>query len=94
MSHPEVRQEVEPCEVWVCEARCGAVVLGAGERRGEDLRRGSVSGGRWGCGAIAWSGGGAVRGNVTGWSCVLAGWCCVLAGWCVAVAPCRVPGDG
>ena len=45
-----------------------------------------MSGGRWGCGAIAWSGGGAVRGNVTGWSCV-------LAGWCVAVATCRVHGD-
>ena len=29
-----------------------------------------MSGGRWGCGAIAWSGGGVVRGNVTGWSCV------------------------
>ena len=71
MSHPEVRQEVEPWEVWACEARCGAV-LGAGECRAEDLR---------GCGAIAWSGGGAVRGNV-------------VAGWCVAVAPCRVPDDG
>ena len=46
----------------------------------------SVSGGRWSCGAIAWSGGGVVRGNVTGWSCV-------PAGWCVAVATCRVHGD-
>ena len=34
---------------------------------------GSVSGGRWGCGAIAWSGGGAVS---VGW-CVAVAPCCV-----------------
>ena len=50
---------------------------------GRTCAGGSVSGGRWGCGAIAWSGGGAVRGNVTGAACSPGG----VSPWRLVVSP-------